>query len=172
MDRRMEKASQRSRSGCVMGDITKTMKPPFFLSHFVNVGVKWAQYEIAIRRMSKAKPLKWIGFPCMFWKSMWHHVAVRCRHDRYKIAKMLRAIPDLAMNPRTKRTVRPLQRCIDTKRVATCSTCRIMRFARGFVLKPERQPCNRSGVSNLKVQFSPGESTISGYDSSGKKLAA
>ena len=58
----MEKATQRGRSGCVLGDITKKMKPLFFLSQFVIFGVKWAQYEITIRPMSKAKPLQRIGF--------------------------------------------------------------------------------------------------------------
>ena len=40
MGGRMEKASRRGRSGCVLGDIAKTTKPLFFLSHFVDFGVK------------------------------------------------------------------------------------------------------------------------------------
>ena len=69
---------------------------------------------------------------------------------------------DLAINPRAKRKFRPLQRCIYSKRVATYSTCGIVRFAAGFVLKPERQPCNSEGMPESKVQYFSSESTISG----------
>ena len=54
-------------------------------SHFVNFGVRWTQHKITIRPVAKAKPLKRIGFSWIFWKSMWHDVAVRCRADRYKM---------------------------------------------------------------------------------------
>ena len=78
---------------------------------------------------------------------------------------------NLAINPRSKRKFRPLQRCIDTERVATCSTCGIVRFAAGFVLKPEGQPCNSEGMPESKVQYFNSESTISGCDTSGGKSA-
>ena len=83
----------------------------------------------------------------------------------------LRAMTNLAINPRTKRKFQPLQRCIDTKRVATCSTCGIVRFAAGFVLKPERQPCNSEAMPESKVQYFSSESTISGCDTSCGKSA-
>ena len=78
---------------------------------------------------------------------------------------------DLAINPRAKRKFRPLQRCIDTERVATCSTYGIVRFAAGFVLKPEGKPCNSEGMPEPKVQYFSSESTISGCDTSGGKSA-
>ena len=78
---------------------------------------------------------------------------------------------NLAINPRAKRKFRPLQRCIDTERVATCSTCGIVRFTAGFVLKPEGQPCNSEGMPEPKVQYFSSESAISGCDTSGGKSA-
>ena len=46
-----------------------------------------------------------------------------------------------------------------------------MRFAAGFVLKPEHQTCNMRGLPKPKVQYFSSGSTILGCDVSGQKWA-
>ena len=67
---------------------TRKQRNHCFLSHFAIFGVKWARCKITIRPTSKAKSFNLIGFSCIFWKSVRLHVALRCRSDRCKIAKM------------------------------------------------------------------------------------
>ena len=68
-----------------------------------------------------------------------------------------------------RNAIRPLRRHIDTKRAATRSTCGIVRFAAGFVLKPEHKTCNVRGLPKPKVQYFSSGSAILGCDPSGQK---
>ena len=66
VDRRMENASQRGRSGCVLGGIAKITKPLFFVSQNANFGSKMNADETCTQLIASAKSFEIIEDSCIF----------------------------------------------------------------------------------------------------------
>ena len=88
MGRLPGRASRRSRSGGIWGGIAKITKPLFVVLQNANFWSKMNVDEACISLNVSAKSFEIIEDSCSLWKSMRHHAAVRCQHDRYKIAKI------------------------------------------------------------------------------------